>query len=178
VGRRWIVAGLVVVVAVALGVGLALASNGDSPNGKPADSASRAATTRSTQPSTTTVPMPLPVPAEAPATTATTTPAPARGTAPDACGAEQPAITTAIRASASASPAAPVVQCRFAASDRRWVAVMLDDRAAPGATVLLLQDNGAWRVIASGTRNVGCGLAPQTVLVDLGLLCIGSGGGQ
>jgi len=54
--------------------------------------------------------------------------------------------------------------------------------AKPGAdfspvTVVLRGGGGSWTIVATGTSNVGCGNAPQQVLVDLGIFCASTGGG-
>ena len=64
--------------------------------------------------------------------------------------------------------------------DTTWALARLE--AKPGAefaatSVLLHGGGGAWAIVDSGTDGVGCGKAPQQVLVDLGLFCAGSGGG-
>lgn len=177
VTRRWIVIALVVVAAAAIGGGLALALNGDG-RSDDARSSSTTASTRAVASTATSAPSTATTATAAPtATAATTAPARSRDSVPELCGAEQAAISAAIAASVGSASPTVIAQCRFAASDRRWIVVLLDDQATGGATVLLVQENGAWRVVARGTDNVGCGLAPQGVLVDLGLLCIGSGGG-
>ena len=75
---------------------------------------------------------------------------------------------------------AQVAECRLAAADTTWAIARLE--AKPGAeyaatTVLLHGGGGSWAVVDSGADGVGCGKAPQQVLVDLGLFCAGTGGG-
>ena len=67
-----------------------------------------------------------------------------------------------------------------AASDPSWAAVQLAEK--PGTTfsaltVILHGGAGAWSVVAHGGADAGCGSAPQSVIVDLGQFCAGSGGG-
>jgi hypothetical protein len=100
---------------------------------------------------------------------------------PDPCGAEGAAIKAAVDNGVDGAAAnAQVDQCRLAAVDPSWAAVLLS--AKPGAafdtiTVLVHGGGGSWAIVGSGTTNVGCGSAPQQVLVDLGIVCSSTGGG-
>ena len=113
--------------------------------------------------------------------TATTTTVPMDDAPPGPCGADTASIRAAVDAAvANAQADADLVSCRLAASDPSWAAVQLAEK--PGTTfsaltVILHGGAGAWSVVAHGGADAGCGSAPQSVIVDLGQFCAGSGGG-
>jgi len=171
--RRLVVAAVVVLVFVAGGAALALLTRDDSP------STSASGSTTSSRPPTTTSGATTTIgpTTTSGATATTTTPA-----LPDPCGADGGAIRAAIDAGiAGARDGAQVDQCRLAAVDSSWAAVRLVAKAGSTfspVTVVLHSGGGSWTVVANGMQDVGCGTAPQQVLVDLGILCSSSGGGQ
>jgi hypothetical protein len=175
--RKWILAGIVVfVVAGGLFVAVVLPSiddGGTTSRSAPSSTRPSEATTGA-EPSTTVTPPsstnPLP--------TTTTSSPPA--VLPGPCGIDAGPITAAVDAGvAGARTNATLTDCRHAAVDTSWVLVHLE--AKPGTqfaptSVLLHGGGGSWTIVDSGSNQVGCGKAPQQVLVDLGLLCVGSGG--
>jgi hypothetical protein len=174
-GRRLLVAAAIVLLFVGIGAGIALLTRDDSSDSTasgPSTSASTTSSPTTTAPTTTT---------GEPATTTTTTAAPAPVDLPDPCGTEGATIKAAIDAGVDgAAASAQIDQCRLAAIDPSWAAVRLT--AKPGAdfesvTVLMQGGGGSWAIIATGSTNVGCGTAPQQVLVDLGIVCSSAGGG-
>jgi len=175
VARKWIVAGIVaLVVAGGLFVAVVLPSIDDGgTTGRSAPSTRRSTSTTAVAPSTTVTPP------SSTDTLPTTTTSPA-GILPGSCGVDAGPIAAAIDAAvAGARTGAAVTECRHAAVDPSWVLVRLE--AKPGAqfaptSVLLQGGGGSWTIVDSGSNQVGCGKAPQQVLVDLGLLCLGSGG--
>ncbi|HEX5586722.1 MAG TPA: hypothetical protein VFZ17_05400 [Acidimicrobiia bacterium] len=174
-GRRLLVAAAVVLLFVGAGAGIALLTSDDSSDTSTAGSTSTSAPASSSAPSSTT-----PATTAAPATT-TPTVAPADAALPDPCGAEGATIKAAIDNGVDGAAAnAQVDECRLAAVDPSWAAVRLV--AKPGGsfdtiTVLVHGGGGSWEIVGSGAANVGCGAAPQQVLVDLGIVCSSSGGG-
>lgn len=173
-GRRLLVAAAIVVLFVGVGAGVALLTRDDSSDSTASSTSTSAST--SSSPTTTT---PASTTSE-PATT-TTTAAPAPVDLPDPCGAEGATIKATIDAGVDGAAAnAQIEQCRLAAIDPSWAAVRLT--AKPGAefesvTVLVQGGGGSWAIIGTGSTNVGCGTAPQQVLVDLGIVCSSAGGG-
>jgi hypothetical protein len=170
--RRWIVAGVIVAVFVGVGVGAALLTREDDGAGSAAPSTTTTLAPRST--TTTAVP-------EDPTPTSTSTTAPPPPTVPDPCGAETAAIRGAIEiAVEGARDGAELDTCRLAAIDPAWALARLVARAGAAfepVNVLLQGGGGVWTVIDVGPATVGCGRAPQQVLVDLGMVCASGGGG-
>jgi hypothetical protein len=171
----WIVAGAVVLAAAGAAVALATDDDSDGTRSAPNTSSTTVATTPA--PSTT-----APVTTVPPATTVapTTTTALPEGAPPGTCAAEAAAIRAAVDAGVpGAHDGAQVAECRLAAVDATWAIVRLEAKPGTGfaaATVVLHSSAGAWTIVDSGTGDVGCGKAPQQVLVDLGLFCTGTGG--
>jgi hypothetical protein len=110
-----------------------------------------------------------------------TTIAPVEAPPPGTCAAEAGPIRAAVNAGVpGALDGARATECRLAAVDATWAVMRLEAKPGAGfaATTVLLHNNaGTWTIAASGTADVGCGTAPQQVLVDLGLFCSGTGGG-
>jgi hypothetical protein len=172
-GRRWIVAGIIVLACVGIGTGAALLTRDDATDEATAPATTTSSTTRAT--------------GAPPSSSAPTTTAPPASTAPptptglpDPCGAETGSIRAAIDSGVDgARERATVDTCRRAAVDPSWAVVTLT--AQPGAefanlTVLVQGGGGSWAIVDQGTRNVGCGQAPQQVLADLGTVCSSTGG--
>ena len=174
VARIWTVGGIVVLALVIVGVVVFAPDDGsDSSDSAPGATS----TTATTGPSPATS---VPVTTVAPATTAPATTAPAAAPVPGTCAAEATAIRAAVDAGvAGALDGAEVAECRLAAVDATWAVMRLEAKPGSGfaaTTVLLHSSDGTWTIADSGTGEVGCGRAPQQVLVDLGLFCIGAGG--
>jgi hypothetical protein len=175
--RRTLVGVVIVLAFVGAGAGIALISRDDS------SEQSAAAGSTSTAPPTTVAPTTTLPPPETTATTApTTTPpstAPPAGP-PDACGVDGATIRSALdNGIEGARDGAQVEECRLAAVDASWALVRLVPAAGSSFTpvaVLLQGGAGAWEIVATGDSNVGCGTAPQQVLVDLGIVCSSTGG--
>lgn len=171
-GRRVVVGVLIVLLAVGAGAAVAYLTRDD--EGSDTASGSTMTTTNppSTAPSTTT----------APASTTTTTDEAPRAPLPDPCGAETATIRLAIdNGVEGARDGADIETCRIAAVDSSWAAVRLTARGGSGfapVTVLLQGGGGSWSIVDRGDGNVGCGRAPQQVLVDLGVVCASTGGGE
>jgi len=170
--RRLLLAAAIVLLFVGAGAGLALVTRDDSSDtaSEPTSTSAPASSAPSTSAPTTTAPV-----------TTTTTAAPTPADVPDPCGAEGATIKAAIDNGVDGAAAnAQIDECRLAAVDPSWAAVRLT--AKPGSdfdtiTVLVQGGGGSWAIVASGATNVGCGTAPQQVLVDLGIVCSSTGGG-
>lgn len=175
-GRRLLVATVVVLVFIGAGAGVALLTRDDASDSSDSTAGTTSTSASTTSPPTTTAPATT---TSAPTPTTAAVPPPAE--LPDPCGAEGAAIKAAIdNGIDGAAASAQVDQCRLAAVDPSWAVVLL--AAKPGAdfnavTVLVHGGGGSWAIVGSGTNNVGCGSAPQQVLVDLGIVCSSAGGG-
>ena len=170
--RRLVIGVLIVLVAVGIGAGVAYMTRDDDSSDTASGTTSTSATTSTTAGVTTT--------AAPPTSTTTTTTEPPTSPLPDPCGAETATIRAAIDNGVDgARDAAAIDTCRLAAVDSTWAMVQLVAKAgsefAP-LMVLLQGGGGTWSIVDQGTANVGCGAAPQPVLVDLGVLCTSTGG--
>jgi hypothetical protein len=172
-GRRLLVGTLIVLAALGVGAAVAYVTRDD-------DSSDEAASTTT---STTVAPVSSSAATTTAPTTTTTTPVEApRSPLPDPCGAETATIRATIENGIEgARDAAEIDTCRIPAADSTWAQVHLVARAGADftpLTVLLQGGGGSWSIVDQGTGNVGCGTAPQPVLVDLGVVCTGTGGGD
>jgi hypothetical protein len=172
-GRRILVGVLIVAGAVGIGAAVAYVTRDD-------DSSDRAGGSTTTTTAATTIPSTTAASTTAPTTSPTTT-EPPRAPLPDPCGAETATIRAAIDNGVDgARDGADIDTCRIAPVDTTWAAVNLVARAGADftpLTVLLQGGGGSWAIVDQGQADVGCGQAPQQVLVDLGVLCSSTGGG-
>ncbi len=170
-GRRLLIGALVVLVALGVGAAVAYVTRDDDSSDE-TERTTTSTTVATTTTSTTTT--------TAPPTT-TTTLEPPRAPLPDPCGVETATIRAAIENGIDAArDGADIDTCRIPAADPTWAQVHLVAR--PGASVAPLVvrrqgGGGTWTIAAQGTGDVGCGIAPQAVLVDLGVVCASTGGG-
>ena len=91
--------------------------------------------------------------------------------------ADVPAVEQAVRTSpltAGVDPGRYTVQdVRLSAADPAWAGASLAPVGADlePADVVLRSVAGRWEVVDLGSAEVGCGIAPEPVLSDLGLTC-------
>ena len=94
-----------------------------------------------------------------------------------AAPADVPAIEGAVRSSPLTAGVDgsryAVRDVRVSAADPAWAAARLAPVGADlePAEVVLQQVDGRWEVADLGTAEVGCGVAPEAVLTDLGAVC-------
>ena len=174
--RRFLVAGAIIAASIVLGTAVALLTrDDDSP-----DTTVGVTTTTTRAATTSTIASTAPPTSTEPTLITTTTTTQPENVLPDPCGAESAAIRAAIdNGIEGARDLAQIDECRLAAADMSWALVQVGPR--PGTdfaalTVMVQGGGGAWAVVDQGTVDVGCGTAPQQVLVDLGVFCTGTGG--
>ena len=160
-------------VVVLLTAGVAISLVACSSSGK--QSKPRRSTTTSSKSSTTTS-------TAAGGSSTTSTPS-SSTTAPGAtigtCGNQTAAIVGAIENSSQGGLNTQrgkytVQRCRIATSSPIWAAAAIVPNPGvqlDGATVVLQRIGALWNVEQVGTSNVGCNVAPASVISDLGLIC-------
>jgi hypothetical protein len=164
-GRRVAVAVLLVLLVAAAGATVALIAGDDDAN----DTAGGPTTSSPATASTAT-----------PSTSAPTTAPPTTTTPPvvGECGLEQAAIVAAVNDGVDgARDRTHVEQCRLAAIDPSWAAVLVVPNpgvAFEETTIVLRGGAGSWAVVGRSTD--ACAQATQQVLADLGIVCVGGGG--